>query len=85
MFSGETTQIELRCSNKMIEDIVERFGENASMLSDGDGFILKSEVELSDGLVSWILQYGADIKVLSPMELKTAVKTKLSEILSLYE
>ena len=55
------------------------------MISDGDGFILKSEVELSDGLVSWILQYGADIKVLSPTELKTAVKTKLTEILSLYE
>lgn len=86
MFTGENAEIELCCANELIDDILERFGESTPIkIYDENHFIFRAEVELSSGLVSWIMQYGADIKVLSPYQLTQAVKEKAKEILSSYE
>ncbi len=86
MFSGEPGEIKLRCSNTIVDDILEKFGEHIPMMIDGEThFIMKATVELSNGLVSWITQYGSDMQVIEPKELKNAVRDKAKEILSLYE
>lgn len=86
MFTGETGQIELCCDNRLIDDILEKFGDDTPIkIFDENHFVFKSEVELSSGLVSWIMQYGADIKIISPKVLSEAVKEKAAEILSVYE
>ncbi len=86
MFSGEQGEIKLRCSNRLIDDILERFGEDIPLMIDGeDAFIVRATVELSEGLVSWIMQFGTDMKVIAPVELKTAVRDKAHSISFLYE
>jgi len=86
MFTGENAEIELCCNNDLIDDILERFGEKTPVkIYDENNFLFKAEVELSSGLVSWIMQYGTDIKVMSPKSLSDAVKEKAKEIFSLYE
>lgn len=86
MFSGETTEIELCCSNELIDDILERFGEKTPIkIYDDNHFMFRADVQLSEGLVSWIMQFGTDVKVLSPRELSKAVRDKAKEILSQYE
>lgn len=86
MFSGESGNVLLRCSNDIIEEILERFGEDVPIKIDGDNhFVAKANVELSDGLVSWIMQFGERMEVVSPHELKKAVKEKASMILKIYE
>lgn len=86
MFTGENGEIELLCDNKLIDDILERFGEETPIkIYDDNHFLFRAEVELSNGLVSWIMQYGTDIKVLSPKSLSNAVKDKAKEILAEYE
>ena len=86
MFSGELGDITLCCSNNIIDDILEKFGESIPLkIADDEHFIFKAAVELSDGLVSWIMQYGTDIKVVSPKSVKDAVVLRTKEILSIYE
>ncbi len=86
MFSGEKSEIKLRCNNEIIDEILDRFGEKVPVSLDGEShFVLKTTVELSDGLVSWIMQYGEMIKVVSPYQLKRAVVDKAKSILNLYE
>lgn len=86
MFTGESAEIELCCSNILIDDILERFGEDTPIkVFDENHFVFSAEVELSGGLVSWIMQYGTDIKVRHPKTLSDAIKSKAKEILSLYE
>lgn len=86
MFSGERGEIRLRCSGRLIDDILERFGENVPLMVDGeDAFIVRATVELSEGLVSWIMQFGTDMKVLEPVELKNAVRDKAKDILTIYD
>lgn len=86
MFTGESGQIELCCDNKLIDDILEKFGDEIPLkIYDKDHFTFKADVELSNGLISWIMQYGADIRVVSPKSLSAAIIDKTKEILSVYE
>lgn len=86
MFSGDSAEIQLLCNNRIIDEILERFGENVPLKTHGaDSFIVKANVDLSEGLVSWIMQFGGDIQVVEPVELKTAVKDRAKAILQIYE
>ncbi len=86
MFSGHSADVILRCSNDIIDEILEQFGENIPIKIDGDEhFVAKASVELSDGLVSWIMQYGERMQVINPPELKKAIKEKAVLIQKLYE
>ena len=85
MFTGELGQIELCCDNRLIDDILEKFGEDIPIkIFDENHFIFKADAELSNGLVSWIMQFGVEIKVVSPKVLSDAVVEKTKDILSVY-
>lgn len=86
MFSGEEESVTLCCSNSILDEILEKFGDDVPIkIEDSEHFKIKAEVEMSEGLVSWILQYGTDIKVIYPKSLVRAIKEKTSQILEMYE
>ena len=86
MFSGEEESVTLCCSNSILDEILEKFGDDVPIkIQDSEHFKIKAEVEMSEGLVSWILQYGTDIKVIYPKSLVRAIKEKTSQILEMYE
>ena len=86
MFSGEEESITLSCSNLILDEIIEKFGEDVPIKTDSDDrFRIRATVEMSEGLVNWILQYGTDIKVIMPKALANAVKEKSAQILAMYE
>lgn len=86
MFSGEEESVTLCCSNTIIDEILEKFGDDVPIkIDDSEHFKIKADVEMSEGLVSWILQYGTDIKVLHPKSLVRAIKEKTGQILEMYE
>lgn len=86
MYTGESGQIELCCDNRLIDDILEKFGEEIPIkIYDENHFVFKADVELSNGLVSWIMQFGPEIKVVSPKILSDAIINKTKDILSIYE
>lgn len=86
MFSGEKCMVKLRCSLKLQEEMFDRFGSSVSMLTCGDldHFETTVEATMSDGFVSWLMQYGADIKVLEPLSLAEKVKEKALKIAEIY-
>ncbi len=85
MFSGKICEIEIVCKNDMLEDIVDRFGENATIRNeDSNRFYLRSEVAISEGLISWIMQYRNSVYVRKPEELRQHLKEKAQEIIDLY-
>ncbi len=86
MFTGDPGQIELICDNKLVDDILEKFGDEIPIkIYDENRFVFKAEVELSNGLVSWLMQFGSEIRVISPKALSDAVIEKSKAILSVYE
>lgn len=85
MFSGETDEVTLLCSLEIREEIMDRFGTKIPLrASDIEHFETTIYAAVSDGLVSWIMQYGTDIKVLEPKYLADMVAEKARKIAELY-
>ena len=70
---------------RSIEEIIDRFGSRIPLMAvDANHFETRINAAVSDGLVSWIMQYGSDIKVLEPEYLADMVSDKAKSILQLY-
>ena len=86
MFGGQTQQIKLRCSNQILEQVADRFGENIFITNVTDthfDFTVKAAV--SDGLVTWIINYADMLEVVTPVELRDMVKDRTEKILKIYK
>ena len=85
MFAGDIKPVELICKNDIIEEFMDRFGEKCNMKAfDDKHFVAKFDVAVTNGLVSWIMQFGDSIKVRGPKELKNMIIDKTNSILSVY-
>ncbi len=85
MFSGEKIKATLLCDLDLREEIMDRFGAKIPLTAvDIDHFKTTINAAFSDGLVSWIMNFGDKIKVLEPKELSYAVKEKAEKIYKLY-
>lgn len=87
MFSGDTQSLEMVCNKDILEEIIDRFGINALIRTGEDEtkFLLSTKCVVSEGLVSWIMQFGADIEVIEPRSLREQVKTRAKEIANIYK
>ena len=85
MYAGELTEIKLRCSEQILEQVVDRFSDKIFITNAQDGwFSFSSKVILSSGLVNWILQYGDRIKVEAPLKLYDMVKNRVNDLSNIY-
>ena len=85
MFTGEMQMVELRCSNAILEPIFDRFGERVNTRKyDDSHFLLRTEAAISEGLVSWIMQFGTDIEAIAPQNLRDMVIQRTESILNVY-
>lgn len=88
MFSGDTQKLRLRCNDGILEEMVDRFGDDCDItkahIDMGDTFILETSCVCSEGLVSWLMQFGEKVEVLSPESLKRDIVEKAETILKVY-
>ena len=85
MFGGDLSEIELRCNERILEQVVDRFSENIHITERADGkFSFRVKALASEGLVGWIMQFGSDIEVVSPAELRNTVKKKIEFMAKIY-
>lgn len=86
MFGGEMQDIKLRCKNEILEQVADRFGESGFIVNVTDtGFDFTVPAAISDGLVTWIMNYGDNIEVLKPQSLRQKVAVRAEKILNLYK
>lgn len=85
MFSGIVAPVTLKCALHLQEEMLDRFGKNIPLKAvDLEHFETTVEAAVSDGLASWIMQYGGDIEVVQPEELRVLISKKAEAILSVY-
>lgn len=86
MFTGVTEEVILLCDLSLLDTITDQFGDDAAItIHDQKNLQIKVDAAVSDGLVSWIMQYGDKIKILAPYSLITLFKNRLTRINKLYE
>ena len=85
MFSGTEQTVTLRCANRFLEEIVERFGENIRFSSrNADNFTAEINVVTGEGFLSWLLQYGNSVEILRPAQLRAVVAQRATDVAALY-
>ena len=78
MYPGEIKKIKIKFKNKLINAIIDRFGKEVNIVHKNDSFFtIEFEAAVNEGLVRWILNWGADAEVLSP---KTLILKLIKEI-----
>lgn len=86
MFAGDECQATFRCELQLQEEMIDRFGSKIPLTAyDTEHFETTVNATLSDGFVSWIMQYGDKIEVINPPKLAELVKEKAQSILNVYK
>ena len=86
MYGGSMTDVELCCNKKITEQVLDRFSENIFIKKVTDEeFCFTVKAALSEALVTWIINYGSDLRVNSPEELREMVKLRAKTVLENYE
>ncbi|WP_281862687.1 helix-turn-helix transcriptional regulator [Planomicrobium okeanokoites] len=85
MYSGERRNIAIEFDNHLINVIIDRFGIDAKIKPvDDNRFLLETEGIVSDGLVRWLLTWGADAKAVSPEDLVERMKKEINRYSGIY-
>lgn len=85
MFSGYNASVTLICDLNLREEIMDRFGAKIPLTAvDADHFQTTIDAAVSEGLVTWIMNFGNKIKVEGPQELVDMIKNRANDILHLY-
>ena len=68
MYSGRDEQVTLRCRNPMADPIIDRFGQDVLMrpVAGEDAFDVTVKVSVSPVFLTWVMNFGGDIKITAP-------------------
>ena len=82
MFSGQETNVRLRCENRFVSVMLDRFGQDIMLIPDGpDHFILTVDAVVSDQFFGWLLGLGSGVKLTAPAEVVKRWKSLLCQAL----
>ena len=69
MFAGEEKKVRLRFENRLAGPVMDRFGREISIISDGaEHFIINVSVVVSPQFFGWLLGFGTGVMLLGPEE-----------------
>ncbi|MCI8348537.1 MAG: WYL domain-containing protein [Firmicutes bacterium] len=86
MYGGRDEQVTLRCKDKMAGVIIDRFGQDVIMYEvDKEQFEVSARVSVSPLFLTWIMNFGGDIKILSPQSVIDDYVKLAKAALNVYE
>jgi predicted DNA-binding transcriptional regulator YafY len=86
MFAGEEETVTLRCADKMAGVIIDRFGQETAFFHREAGFFeVHVPVAVSPLFFAWVMNFGEDVKIISPQHVKEEFVKSLSQTLAQYK
>ncbi len=85
MFRGNIESVTLKCDNSLAGVIIDRFGEDTSIFSKEDYFLVSVSVMISNNFLSWVMQFGKKMEIHSPESVREKMKELISEAGELYK
>ncbi len=85
-FSGKSVKVELLCSNLLLDEVKDRFGQTTPIsFRKGDRFVAKVHASDSEGFLNWVNQFGDKMLILNPPGMKEKLKERAATTLALYK
>ncbi len=72
MYGEDTVKITLKCKNRVMKSVIDRFGLEVETFPYADGQHFKAIVEVtaSQTFFGWVFQFGGDIQIVKPSQVK---------------
>ena len=81
MYGGQPVDITLQFNHKLIGVVYDKFGEDTKMIRLNDTTCVATvKVQISPTFWGWLFQFGRQMTVLSPEDMITEYKNRLSEL-----
>ena len=86
MFSGRDGQITLRCANRLVGVVLDRFGREAMLVPDGaDHFTVTVPAVVSPQFLGWLFGLGDGVRILRPDWAAEEMRRQLAAVAALYQ
>ena len=86
MYGGEEERITLKCKHHLAGVIINRFGMDTMFFNTTeDSFEVNVKVAVSPMFLSWVMNFGSDMKVLSPKSVQEKIVNQANEIVAQYK
>jgi predicted DNA-binding transcriptional regulator YafY len=80
--AGDTRAVTLKCRNKLMKSILDRFGSKThTEIYDGEHFLAEVSVSVSPVFFGWIVGFGGDMEVHSPRDVRDEYAALLKSLL----
>lgn len=71
MYDGETYKVKLLCQSRLMNYIIDRFGDDVyTTITDDRHFTATVDVSVSQTFFAWVFQFAGGIQIISPPEVK---------------
>jgi len=85
MFSGTPCQLRLRCEDRLAGVVIDRFGLEASLVPDGEGYFTATlDLVVSPPLWGWLFGLGPGVEVLGPDWAAREFAQRLEQVAAMY-
>lgn len=86
MFGGKEQNVRLRVDHELAGVMIDRFGKDIMMIPSGeDHFTVNVDVRISRQFLGWVFSLGEQVEILSPEEVRTAMKEELQKHMRQYQ
>jgi len=85
MYGGKIENVDLKCNLEILEQITDRFGDKIFVRNITDThFTFSTKAVISEAFITWVMNYGNKVEVISPSYLRDKIKTRAKEIFDIY-
>lgn len=85
-YGGNVIRLKLECEEADMNMLYDFTGKNVRIRDQGNGKLLVTfEIQDSEGLINWLMQFGKIYKVVEPVEIKEKLIRRLKETIEKYE
>lgn len=86
MFGGKEQNVRLLVDNELAGVMIDRFGKDVMMIPSGeDHFTVNVDVRVSRQFLGWVFSLGERVEILSPEEVRTAMKEEIQKHMRQYQ
>lgn len=86
MFGGKEQNVRLLVDNELAGVMIDRFGKDVMMIPSGeDHFTVNVDVRVSRQFLGWVFSLGEQVEILSPEEVRTAMKEEIQKHMRQYQ
>ena len=82
IYDGTLQEVELFCKEPMMKQLVDHFGTDFEVLPAEEGyFTAKIKVSVSRTFFSWLFQFGSDVRIIGPEQVREQYRRMLEDAL----